>query len=711
MARSATISSKPFDLADPDRPKEAWRRSIPAFKVVLAPNGLGYAALLPSGKAGTPGRIPARIDVHWVDGLHDGKTIEDDEAGLAIPAFSSRGSMLLLNVGGYLKVFDLRLDKPIAIQQTRYSEVDQYICPQVLESGNVVVRSAQWPRLEILALRPELPRVAAVPFERDPASENACADVMGSAENAIYLKGWNDSIAEVDLIRAEAPTVSRVWSMRANVWPAGVDGANHLFAYGGNRLNQFVIYDLNDSIAAHVDWAALADAHEHALHIYDESKNPLRGQDARNILEQANVQRALDAPVEGIAPRKAAAILNDYGFLIAKPWISRTDAWSDREPPPAEPYLRRSIELDRGRAIAYLNLADLLRNGLGDTIEWEKKSAKIAEVEQLYRRYLVLGGAANASIDAFLQGDLGKSNPEDICGAIAAYANAGRLNELVSFRPLGAAVGSRKVDIVFSEQGTSHSPTASAFDASTGEPVSEFVEIPADEEHLWGGDQLALVTYHDITQIIHLKDMRHPVSTFLPSGKRACAFRPAVQEQIGRRPLEPALCRQLAQGKGPESLEFSKPASMSREETQSRYGETEARSLRSFDALNDGKPINVVHLELSSGAGPGCDETFYDAVDETGEHFLTTSVHDRLMALQLADPSNRYPTLPCSNAPRFFQYKSKNYFETKPLSWPPDSSFNEYHRVRRAERDKAVDVCDFTFRTRITSVPLNAPKR
>jgi hypothetical protein len=170
-------------------------------------------------------------------------------------------------------------------------------------------------------------------------------------------------------------------------------------------------------------------------------------------------------------------------------------------------------------------------------------------------------------------------------------------------------VGSRKVDIAFSEQGTSHRPTASAFDASTGEPVSDLVEILADEEHLWGGDQLALVTYHDITQIIHLKDMRHPVSTFLPSGKRACAFRPAVQEQIGRRPLEPALCRQLAQGKGPESLEFSKPTSISRE--------------------------------------------------ETGEHFLTASVHDRLMALQLADPSNRYPTLPCGNAPKFSNTKER----------------------------------------------------
>jgi hypothetical protein len=132
--------------------------------------------------------------------------------------------------------------------------------------------------------------------------------------------------------------------------------------------------------------------------------------------------------------------------------------------------------------------------------------------------------------------------------------------------------------------------------------------------------------------------------------------------------------------------------------------------LRPFDALNDGKPINVVRLELASGAGAGCDETFYDAVDETGEHFLTGSVHDRLMALQLADSSNRYPTLPCGNAPRFFQYKEKTYFETKPSSWPPDSTFEEYHRVRRAERDKAVDVCDFTFRTRSTSVPLNAPK-
>jgi len=430
---------------------------------------------------------------------------------------------------------------------------------------------------------------------------------------------------------------------------------------------------------------------------------------ARKLLEQAGVHRALNAPIEGIAPREAAAILNDYAFLIARPWINRT--WPDHEPPPVEPYLRRSIELDPERTIAYLNLADLLRNGLGHTIEWAKKSATTAEVEQLYRRYLILGGAANAAIDAFLQGDLGKSNSEEICGTIAAYANVGRLNELVAFRPLGIAVGTRKLDIVFSEQGTSHSPTATAFDASTGEPIQEFIEIPGDEEHLWGGDQLALVTYHDASQVIHVKDMRHPVSTFLTSGKRACAFRAEVQEQIGPRALEPALCRQLAQGKGPKSLVFTKPATMSTEETQSRYGETEASGLRSFDALNDGKPINVVQLELASGAGAGCGETFYDAVGETGEHFLTTSIHDRLMALQLADPSNRYPTLPCGNAPRFFQYNGKAYFETKPSSWPPASSFEEYHRVRRAERDKAVDVCDFTFRTRMTSVPLNSTRR
>jgi hypothetical protein len=333
-----------FDLADPDHPKEAWRRSIAAFKVALAPNGLGYAALVPSGKARTPGRIPALIEVRWVDGSHADKAIEDDEAGLAISAFSSKGSMLLLNVGGYLKVYDLRLDKPIAIQQTGYSEVSRYICPQILESGNVVVRSAQWPRLEILALRPELPRIAAAPFESEPTSEYACVDVMGSAEHTIYLKGWNDNITALDLTRTEAPAVTRVWSMTANVRPVGVDGAKHLFAYGGDRLNQFVIYDLNDPIAAHVDWAVLAGAHEQALRIYHEKKDLLPDLHARKILEQAGVQRALNAPVEGIAPRKAAAILNDYAFLIARPWINRTEgSWPDREPPPAEPYLRRSI--------------------------------------------------------------------------------------------------------------------------------------------------------------------------------------------------------------------------------------------------------------------------------------------------------------------------------------------------------------------------------
>ena len=502
---------KAFDLADPDHPKEAWRRLIAAYKVVLAPNGLGYVALLPNGDKGTPGRLPARIEVHRVDGVHADKAIEDDDAGFETPALSSNGSMLLLSdYGNDLKVIDLSGEKPVVFRQTGFSSVIRYECPQVLGTGHVIVRSAQWPRLEILSLQPELPRVASVRFDRD--LEGACSDVIANAEKTIYLRSWSYGVTEVDITHVENPTVTQVWSTKSLVWPVGADGAKHLFAYGGDRRNQFVIYDLNHPSAANVDWAALAVAHEHALRVYRERKHdPLGDVHARDILEQADVELALGAPVAGISSARASAILNDYGFLIAKPWINRTDPLQDHEPPPAEPYLRRSIELDRGRAVAQLNLADLLRNGLGDITEWERKSTRVAEIERLYRGYLSLGGPANTRIDAFLQGDLGKNDPTDICGAIAAYTNAGRLNELVSSRPLQVVIEDRKVDLVFFEEGTAHIASVEVFDAATGEPLPELIKIPADGvRRLAAGEVLPFAeTYGRTTPKFETSDERY----------------------------------------------------------------------------------------------------------------------------------------------------------------------------------------------------------
>jgi hypothetical protein len=260
------------------------------------------------------------------------------------------------------------------------------------------------------------------------------------------------------------------------------------------------------------------------------------------------------------------------------------------------------------------------------------------------------------------------------------------------------------VDLIFTDQGTAGVPDITAVDAATGELLgNDSVPIPEGED-LWGGDHLGLVVYHGASHVLHFKDMQHPVSTFLLSGAKACHFLQATRQQIGLGAIEPGLCRQLDGGGGPISLDFDMPVAMTPEEAQSRYWEAGPAGMRLLDVLNDGNPVNVVELRLASGAGAGCDETFYDTADETGKHYTSGTARDLLMALQHADPTDRYPIRPCGNAPRFFRYQDKTYLETKPASWPPRSEQDTYHRVTRVDGGKVVDVCDFQFTSSVSPI-------
>jgi hypothetical protein len=83
--------------------------------------------------------------------------------------------------------------------------------------------------------------------------------------------------------------------------------------------------------------------------------------------------------------------------------------------------------------------------------------------------------------------------------------------------------------------------------------------------------------------------------------------------------------------------------------------------MRFLDVANDGKPVNVAEMELTSGSGPGCDAWFYDILDKTGQNFLSSPKHELLMKMQNMNPSNWFPVYRCANKPRFFTYKGKVY--------------------------------------------------
>jgi hypothetical protein len=231
------------------------------------------------------------------------------------------------------------------------------------------------------------------------------------------------------------------------------------------------------------------------------------------ILERADVQRALKAPIEGISTAKAAEILNNYGFIDAR--IRSLEG---------EAFLRRAIELDPKRTVAYLNLADLLRLRLGETLDWMEKQRISAEAKNLYTDYLALGGHRNSTIDMFLRGDLGQDYPDDVCRVISSYAKAGRLAELLSSNPRRVMVGQRLVNLIFTTEGTDHVPALEAYDADTDERLDyDAIPLP-DAPGLAGDDRLALLAYRNTRQIIHLSDTMQPVSTMTLSGEVGCRF-------------------------------------------------------------------------------------------------------------------------------------------------------------------------------------------
>jgi hypothetical protein len=161
----------------------------------------------------------------------------------------------------------------------------------------------------------------------------------------------------------------------------------------------------------------------------------------------------------------------------------------------------------------------------------------------------------------------------------------------------------------------------------------------------------------------------------------------------------------LSQGKGPPSIRFETSATVEHESVAQRYRETHAGNMQALDFANEGKPVQVVELRLSSGAGPGCEAQLYDVLDKGGGRLASGLKHAQLMKLQQADPSDRYPIRPCGNAPRFFTYRGKIFFENKPAQWPPVDAWHQYHRVARAAGSEVVDVCDFRFETTISVVP------
>lgn len=683
-----------LDLSEPDAPRELWRREPRARQVLLAPDAGAWAV---SAAAGTPGKWATTVS--WLDAARPPVVVPDDSS---VPVRLSAGARFLAWEGraSQLRVADLRAADPGAtgagIQEQSYSFYGRHHCTvALLDSGHVLVEDERAPRLGLYAPGPGMPRTATL----DHDGTRHCTAIAQDGTGNLLAAGAAGVLRRVNLSQPAGPLFNGQWQLPPGLTPLAASGAL-LYTAGGGTLRMF---RLDRGNAVDVDWAALDTAHAAIMARHARAlRQGRRDADATALaaLEAAGAALAPDSPIRDLAPRRAAAILGDFGRLLA-PDATRGAL--------AEFALKRATVLDPGNAPAALNLADLWLARLPMLADLPRREQRLADIRAVYAKYLHAGGKPLARF-----ADLAPPDAGDICEAIARHANAGQLARLVAHQAVNLMLDGQRVDLVFTTEGTARVPAVHAFDAATDEPL-EGKNIPEPGgEDLWGGDQLALVTWRGAAHVLHYRDLRHPVATAPLAGGRACRFAVSTTERIGPAASEPALCRRLMAGTtgpaagpragtGPAAIAFGTPAPVEPDAVRARHGESTVAGMARVAFANDGQPATVALLDLSSGAGAGCELQFLDLLDAPGAKLAGGPRQALLLKLQGADLAARYP-LRCFNSPRLLRHAGAVYFEDKPAAWPPGDEASQYHRVARIHKGAVRDVCDFRFDSTVSVV-------
>lgn len=114
------------------------------------------------------------------------------------------------------------------------------------------------------------------------------------------------------------------------------------------------------------------------------------------------------------------------------------------------------------------------------------------------------------------------------------------------------------------------------------------------------------------------------------------------------------------------------------------------------DFMNNGQEELLPLVNISSGAGSGCDLFFYDMMPvryETGDR-------DILMTMQSIDLADAYPRRTCyDDMPRWFTFGDQQYLETRSRhAESPSAEASEYHWVASVKNGMARKICEATYR-------------
>lgn len=496
-----------LDLSDANNPKEIWRKSLSARKVSLSADANAYAY----SKLSTTNPKIWETTVIFVKDTEKPIVLKESEYSFGDMQISAHAKLLAFNSHSQLRVWDLATTPPKLYEQ-EFVGHQRYGCmAAVLENGYIVVNDSRFKRLGVYKLSSGMPRESTLAYDGaleycDPINPTAPEDRLS------YVS------VQIDFHNPKAPSMGNAWVFADEVHPIA-QANNILFAYYVNDVKnpELKVYRIERNHPT-TDWQVLDSKHTAIMEMYNadlKSKKPSPYIEATKRLEDAGILAALDAPIENISLQQAAAILNDYAFLLIKKNIST---------PLIERTLRRAIFLDPTRRVAYLNLADFLQENLskhdGDAYE---KNRQVQEIRKNYQTYLNLGGKPTPSINAFLKGDPALHILKDFCSGIAAYAKAGRLGEMVSNGGTNILVNGRKVDLVF---GADRTPFYYGFDSETDFPLKEndLPSLPSEADELESGGELGVITYRNESHILYYNGLTQPVSSISLLNGRTCRF-------------------------------------------------------------------------------------------------------------------------------------------------------------------------------------------
>jgi tetratricopeptide (TPR) repeat protein len=456
---------------------------------------------------------------------------------------------------------------------------------------------------------------------------------------------------------------------------------------------------------------SLTRAHAAALRLYqrrDRASQYTSVEDALNILEAGGVRKALEADIQGLSTQRLAGIVNDYGFLLAQ-----QSRFGD-----AIGVYQRAIELDPGRAVAYLNLGDARRALLGEADTWEEKRRLAEQARDNYMTHQKRGGRISAAIDGFLSLNPADTPQATVCEYIAAYANQGRLTETFgSGRRVKRAQGKGTIRVELSTQGSARMPFARLIDNEAEQRVPDndwvkevsTVESTDETDDDAGVNQIAVVLFADGHHLLSYNEggVLHSSSPigFGNDRRRRCRFDTQVTEIVGPGSENPGLCRMVLAGRRPPYLEFSESYSVGYQELRAAgYYDTSDVAAGKVDFLNNGKPALVLRLQYAFGGGRGCDYEFFELLEPGGEAISKSRARQQLLDLQGVGvkPHVRHP-VPCGgNETGWFTYRGVTFYETRYRDDRPDAGLDKIHRIVFIKDGKPRDACVFDFRLHTT---------